>query len=154
MMDLSQTIVSATGSGKFIEKGRKFDGIDLTPILTGSEEEAERTLGWRRRNWNNGKNGFNAVWAEAYIKGDWKYIKEFSETPGFARSVLENDPVVGYVELLYNLKNDISEENNLALDDPEKLMELRNEFEGWKSEVVEKDKHYKIPFPDQYEDNY
>jgi arylsulfatase A-like enzyme len=154
MMDFSQTIVSATGSGIFIESGRKFDGIDLTPILTGSEEEAERTLGWRRRNWNSGENGFNAVWAEAYIKGDWKYIKEFNETPGYARSIAENDSGVGYVELLYNLKDDISEKYNLAENNPEKLKELREDFERWKSEVVEKDKHYKIPFPDQYEDLY
>jgi arylsulfatase A len=154
MMDLSLTILTATGSGKYVEQGRIFDGIDLTPILSGEEDETERSLGWRRRNWNSGENGFNAVWAEAYIKGDWKYIKEFNETPGFARSIPENDPGIGYVELLYNLKNDISEKNNLARENPEKLNELREEFEQWRSEVVEKDKHYKIPFPDQYEDLY
>ena len=154
MMDLSRTIVTATGSGKYVEQGRIFDGIDLTPILCGEKAETERSLGWRRRNWNIGNNGFNSVWAEAYIKGDWKYIKEFNETPGFARSVPENDPRTGYVELLFNLKSDISEESNLALENPEKLEEMRNEFKRWKSEVVEKDKHYAIPYPDQYSDNH
>ena len=76
MMDLSQTIVSATGSGKFIEKGRKFDGIDLTPILTGSEEETERTLGWRRRDWNNGKRGIRGP------PDDWDlYYNNLAEGP-------------------------------------------------------------------------
>jgi len=56
--------------------------------------------------------------------------------------------------LLFNLKSDISEESNLALENPEKLEEMRNEFKRWKSEVVEKDKHYAIPYPDQYSDNH
>ena len=131
-------------------KGRKLDGINLTPVLTGAEKEQERILGWRRRNFSERKGSFNELWAEGYIHGDWKYIKEFKEVPRHARSIKGNYPATGYVELLYNLKTDVHEDDNLAEKNPGKLVEVRAEFERWKSEVVDKDKYYKIPFPDQY----
>ena len=59
-------------------------------------------------------------------------------------------PEVGYVELLYNLKEDIREDHDLALIEIDKLREMRTEFGDWKNEVVEKDKHFEIPIPDQY----
>ncbi len=95
----------------------------------------------------------NNVWAEAYIKGEWKYIKEFCEAPKYARSIDGEYPEVGYVELLYDLGKDIHEDHNLALKEKSKLKEMRTEFENWKNDVVEKDKHFKIPKPDQYTRN-
>ena len=70
------------------------DGIDLTPVLTGKKHAENRVLGWRRRKWDCGRNGFNNVWADAYIKGEWKYIREFRETPGYARSVDSAGPPI------------------------------------------------------------
>lgn len=149
-MDLTATIVAATGSERFIRPGREFDGIDLTPILTGRKPVMERTLGWRRRNWSLGENGFNTVWAEAYQKGRWKYAREFKETPGYARSITGAYPAAGYVELLFDLDADPGERENLADRNPPKLAELRAEFEAWRWRVVRRDGVFSIPFSDQY----
>jgi len=149
-MDFSRTILEATQSLCFLDKERELDGIDLTPVLTGKTEGKNRILGWRRREWSLAGEGMNNVWAEAYINGEWKYIKEFREAPNFAKSIECEYPEVGYVELLYNLKKDTHEDHNLALVEIDKLREMRTEFEGWKNEVVEKDKHFEIPIPDQY----
>ncbi|MDP6038579.1 MAG: sulfatase-like hydrolase/transferase [Candidatus Latescibacteria bacterium] len=73
LMDFSRTVLEATHCLSFLE--RELDGIDLTPVLTGKKKRKNRILGWRRREWN--LDGMNNVWAEAYIKGEWKYIKEF-----------------------------------------------------------------------------
>ncbi len=149
-MDFTQTIISAAKADKYISKGRKLDGIDLTPVLTGKKEVIGRGLGWRRREWNAGKNGSNSIWAEAYIKGDWKYIKEFKETPGYAKAYDGDYPPEGFVELLFNLKQDISEQKNLAMDHPKKLKELRNDYEKWRRKTVNRFNHYRIPYDDQY----
>ncbi len=150
LTDFSRTIVEAAGASEYADPSRPFDGIDLTPILTGSASGAKRELGWRRREWNLDRGGYNNVWAEAYIKGDWKYIREFKEAPGFARSVEGGYPETGYLELLYNLANDVHEDSNLAHEAPEKLAELRAAFEAWKARTVDPDRHYTIPVPDQY----
>ena len=150
LTDFSRTIVEAPGAAGHTVPGRPLDGIDLTPILTGSCAEEKRELGWRRREWSLDRGGYNNVWAEAYIKGDWKYIREFKEAPSFARSVDDGYPETGYLELLYNLADDVHEDRNLAYDAPEKLAELRAAFEEWKARTVDADNHYKIPFPDQY----
>lgn len=151
MMDFSKTIVEATGSGAFVDKAHELDGIDLTSILIGIRGEQERSLGWRRREWSASKNGgYNNIFAEAYIKGEWKYIKEFREVPGFAKSIDGKYPDAGYIELLYHLSGDVHEDKNLAQQIPGKLDELRTEFDSWKTNTVDRNKHYTIPFPDQY----
>jgi N-acetylgalactosamine-6-sulfatase len=150
LMDFSRTILEATGSMSHLDAGRELDGIDLTPLLTGNETYGSRTFGWRRREWDLGQNGYNNVWAEAYIKDEWKYIKEFAEAPAYARSVEGEYPSSGYIELLYNLSEDIHEEHNLASTHLEKLDQLRSELARWKRDVAAGHKHYRIPFPDQY----
>jgi arylsulfatase A-like enzyme len=150
LMDFSRTILEADGAAEFADPKRPFDGFDLTPPLAGRTPEVKRELGWRRREWDLGKRGFNNVWAEAYIKGDRKNIREFKETPGFARSVKGDYPETGYLELVYDLANDIHEDQNRAQENPGKLRELRTAFEKWKERTVAPDNHYRIPFPDQY----
>jgi arylsulfatase A-like enzyme len=149
-MDLAATIVAAAGATPFIRTGHAFDGIDLTPIVTGAQGESERALGWRRRNWSLAPAGINDVWAEAYRKGRWKYLKEFKEAPAFARSITSAYPTEGYVEMLFDLGADQGEQTDLARRHPEKLTELRTEFEAWKERVVNKTSRFIVPFPDQY----
>jgi arylsulfatase A len=156
--DLAQTIINATGVEQFMPHGRVFDGIDLDPILSQNGQKIERSLAWRRREWNPNPvtytpaPGYNSVYAEGFFKGEWKYIKEFKETPGYARSV-SSYPASGYVELLYNLTNDVGETTNLAVSNPAKLTELRNEYEHWRRNTIERHKYYKIPYLDQYGDS-
>jgi arylsulfatase A-like enzyme len=86
------------------------DGIDLVPYLTGIEEGApSRALYWR--------NGTNS----AVRKGPWKLV-----------NLAEGRHV-----LLYNVKEDIGETNDLAAEHPEKVEELSGLLEQWKSELVD-----------------
>lgn len=155
--DIATTLVNACGAEQYIPQGRIFDGINLNPVLTQSGQNIERTLAWRRREWNANpvtytpSPGYNSLYAEGFVNGEWKYIKEFKEAPGFARSV-SSYPATGYVELLFNIKNDISESNNLASSNPTKLTEMRNSYEQWRSNTVDRNKYYKIPYADQYGD--
>lgn len=149
-MDLTATIVAAAGSAGFIKAGREFDGIDLTPIITGRQPAMERTLGWRRRNWSLGGDGFNTLWAEAYQQGRWKYAKEFKEAPGYARSITGAYPTEGYVELLFDLEADPGERENVASRNPELLARMRAGLADWKRRVVNRESRFRIPFPDQY----
>jgi len=74
----------------------KVDGIDLTPVLLKGHK-VDRVLFWQTfRN------------ESAYRKGQWKYIKDAKGN-----------------EYLFNLKEDISEKNNLADKYPRMLQELK-----------------------------
>lgn len=149
-MDLTRTILAVAGAEVHVPKGREMDGMDLMPVLTGEVEEFERSFFWRRREWKPGAKGENTVWTESIIKGDWKYIKEFQQAPGYGRAQLEPYNKEGYAELLFNLNQDIAEKKNLAVERPAKLLAMRREFEQWRAKIVDRHRHYRIPVADQY----
>ncbi len=82
----------------------------------------------------------------------WKYIKEFNQAPGWAKSRIGKYPPVGYIEMLFNLKEDICEQTNLATENLDKLAELRKEYELWRKQAIDRHKHHKITKIDQYGD--
>jgi arylsulfatase A-like enzyme len=85
-----------------------FDGIDLLPFLSGDANgNPHQTLFW-----SNGPN-------VAVRSGNWKLIKSYENT------------------WLFNLAEDLGEENNLATDRPEIVERLESELEEWKSEMRE-----------------
>lgn len=69
--------------------------------------------------------------ALAFVKGDWKYIQPHKGPKVFKLVNIAS----GYEEepQLYNLKNDISEKNNLASKYPELVKQLSEELEKIKS---------------------
>ena len=110
-MDFTATILSAAGTKP--PAGRVLDGIDLLPILAGKEPLRERTLFWRyNRSVERGGRRQKAV-----RKGDWKYI---------------SDNGTG---LLFNLKQDIAERNDVRWRHPEKFAELRALVKTWDQEM-------------------
>ena len=88
---------------------KNLDGVDLMPFLTGTTKIAEphTTLYWR----------FGNQWAVRH--GDWKLLvgNGGSMTPE-----------------LYNLKDDLSEKNNLAETNADKVAELKALWEKWNGE--------------------
>jgi arylsulfatase A-like enzyme len=107
-MDLTATILAATGATP--PEGRKLDGLDLVPILSGKTPAPERTLFWRidpRR---------SAQWAAR--KSKWKYIR-------YAGG-----------ELLFDLDADIGERRDLSLRHPAIVTELREELARWEAEIA------------------
>jgi arylsulfatase A-like enzyme len=86
-----------------------FDGIDLMPALRGGAPLA-RELYWRvtqRRQ------------QQALRSGDWKYLVTARED-----------------EHLFDLRTDPGEEQDLGLERPEVLMELRGKFSEWERKML------------------
>jgi arylsulfatase A-like enzyme len=107
-LDLLPTVLTAAG-GK-VEPDWKLDGVDLLPYLTGKNAgQPHETLYWR----------FGPQWA--IRKGDWKLV---------ASSVDMNKP------RLINLKDDIAEAKDLSEENPDKVKELKADWDKWNAEQM------------------
>ena len=88
------------------------------PALTDKAElKADRPLFSRRRKVSVRQNQ-NAIRQSAVHEGDWKYLRTYK----FRGKGKFSDT---YSAALYNLKEDIGEEENLTASHPEKMKELR-----------------------------
>ncbi len=100
-LDVLPTILGAVGA-KQIGKNT-LDGIDLSKYLTKTNNEAPtRDLFWRRGA------------AAAVREGDWKLIR------------VKTNPV-----LLFNLKSDVAETNNVAAQNPQIVNRLLAKIASW-----------------------
>jgi arylsulfatase A-like enzyme len=104
-MDLSATIVSAAG----IPLPAEFEGIDLMPILTGRAPMVPRTLFWRATAANRQQR--------AVRSGDWKLLVDANHV------------------MLFDLKNDIGERNDLASTRQDVARRLRPLLAEWERSV-------------------
>ncbi|MCW1921812.1 sulfatase [Luteolibacter arcticus] len=112
-LDWFPTFVEA--SGNKAEPEWKLDGTSLMPLLKDpSIKLPERALYWR----TSGGKGPIAI-----REGDWKLIK------------LRGKSATG--PELYNLKEDISEANNLAAGNPDKVKALEEKLDAWESGLIE-----------------
>ena len=108
-MDVFPTIVSLSGAKKNLD----WDGIDISEVLLNNATLPERQLFWRHFN-NAGTKQSSAV-----RSGDWKLVRLGAEaTPQ-----------------LYDLQQDLAEQNNLATKYPDKLLELTKDLEQWEKKV-------------------
>lgn len=106
-MDLTATILAATGTQPPV--GRTPDGINLLPILTGRQPITPRTLFWRIDRQNRKQ--------KAVRQGDWKYLWD------------------GGIEMLFDLKRDPGEHNNLSYQQQQVVKEARARLEQWEKEM-------------------
>lgn len=103
-------------------RDRTIDGQSVLSLLTGGEFHRTRPLYWQ----------FNFTHTEpclALRQGDWKIIARLSERPQrnasiteLSNRILKSAEPTGFE--LYNLRNDLSETNDLAAREPEKLREM------------------------------
>lgn len=105
-MDLTASILAASGAA--VPAETQLDGINLLPVLTGKAPQIERTLFWRV----TGARSQLAVRA-----GEWKLIFD------------DGRP------LLFNLRADIGERNNVIGQHPERAQRLRGLLNGWQADV-------------------
>ena len=106
-LDLFPTIVRAAGGS--IDPSQKLDGVDLMPYLSNSERgDPHRNLFW--------------IWGSrrAIRAGDFKAMSQDN----------------GKSWQLYNVKNDISEQHDLADKRAPKLEQLIKIFDAWEKELV------------------
>ena len=89
------------------------DGVSLKPLLLKTGDIEERSLFWHYPHYHK-TNPYGAI-----RSGDYKLIEFFED---------------GKLEL-YNLKDDLAEESNLADKMPEKAAELLKELEQWRIRV-------------------
>jgi uncharacterized sulfatase len=103
-VDFYPTFISLAG-GK-LREDQVFDGKNIMPEILGENNEPERSLFWHYPVYHHD------VPKSVIRKGDWKLIENL---------------VDGSFEL-YNLKTDISENSNLAENNPEVLNKLKVEL--------------------------
>jgi len=97
------------------------DGVSLMPLLTESGQIKKRALFWHYPHYH--RQGFKP--SGAIREGDYKLIEWYE------RTLLNEEHQVD----LYKITEDMSENNNLADQMPEKVKELRGKFHKWLKEV-------------------
>ncbi len=107
--DVHATALAAAGGKDSADK--PLDGVNLLPYLLGQRKgRPHDSLFWR-----SGAQHAARV-------GDWKLV---------------HDPRQGGDDMLFNLHDDIGEQNNLAGKMPDRLKELQDAYAGWASQMEE-----------------
>ncbi len=97
------------------------DGVSLLPLLTQTGSFSHRAIYWHYPHYHSSSIGP----CGAVRMGDYKLLEWFDETICGAGNEFE----------LYNLKQDIGEQNNLAKKMPEKTKKLKEMLETWRNNV-------------------
>jgi arylsulfatase A-like enzyme len=113
-MDLFPTLLDMCG----LSSTAKVDGVSLTPVLRGAGTLARDTLFWHYPHHQHYQLG-GAMPYGAIRAGDFKLIEFFDDM---------------HVEL-YNVREDIGEQKDLAAIQPEKAAALRTRLHSWRQEV-------------------
>jgi arylsulfatase A-like enzyme len=108
LLDVLPTSVAAAG-GK-LPTNRIYDGVDLTPYLTGRKTgDPHNMLAWRR------------LPLFSIREGNWKLWESVDDRTG----------KYGEYKLLFNLEDDLGETTNLADKYPQKVRELEKHVHEW-----------------------
>ncbi len=124
-IDLFNSIASLVGSEIKTE-----DGENLLEVFMGKSAEGRDNM------------VIEAMSRTAYKKGDWVMIPPYNGPKVFEGKNIETANDDTYQ--LYNLKEDASQQNNLAQSNPEKLQELKKEFRKLRGNPYEKVKPAKF----------
>ncbi|GAB2868849.1 sulfatase-like hydrolase/transferase [Pseudoduganella ginsengisoli] len=105
-MDWLPTLLAAAGTAP--DPAYQPDGANLLPVLLGEQAPVERTLFWR----------YKANEQRAVRAGNWKYLK------------------LNGNEFLFDVAVDQRERANLANRYPDKLAELKQQWERWNADML------------------
>jgi arylsulfatase A-like enzyme len=105
-------------AGARTDSKQHIDGVSLLPVLKNPKAPLQRdALYWHyplaKPHFLGGRS------SGAVRKGDWKLIEYFDTSR----------------KELFNLADDISEKNNLANKNPEKLAELQGLLKAWRKDI-------------------
>ena len=120
-LDLLPTVLAATGTEA--KAAWKLDGVNLLPYLTGKQKGAPHAALY----WRFGQQ-------IAVRMGGWKLIKApgANATQGEFKTKATTEGAH-----LYNLANDIGEQNNLAEKEPAQVKQLAAAWDKWNAELIE-----------------
>ncbi len=126
--DIYPTLLSIAGVKGDANHNKNLDGVDLSPLFKNANAKLpDRSFNWLKflslihygntteRTWPGG----------CIIKDDWKLIEYFN---------MPNAPNRHHFRL-FNLREDPSEENDLAANEPEKVEELKQAMYQWRKDV-------------------
>jgi arylsulfatase len=134
MMDWFPTFIHLAGAA--LPDDRPIDGMDLSAVLTGdAPPPTDREFAYYK---------FGAL--EAYRAGDWKLILPNADRP--RRSAIYSFPGEPVHDLLlYNLREDIGEQNNLANAMPDTARMLETKIDSFLAAVgdLEENKIVRAP---------
>jgi len=118
-VDLYPTLIELAGADAPADY--PLDGVSYVSLLTGAKQSRARdAVYWHFPGYlGAGADQWRTKPAGAVRSGDWKLIEFFED---------------GRLEL-YNLKDDIGEQNNLAGKNPEKVKELGAKLVAWRTSV-------------------
>ncbi|MHC4216791.1 MAG: sulfatase-like hydrolase/transferase [Planctomycetota bacterium] len=116
-LDFYPTILEIAGIKK--PANHILDGESIVPLLTGKERLKRKAIFWHMPAYLPARGGFRTTPAGAIRSGDYKLIEFFEDNR---------------IEL-YNLKDDIGEQNNLAEKIPAKARELHDLLRDWRKSV-------------------
>lgn len=111
--DLTRSIVQLTGADSRIAADTPLDGYDIVQHAREGRADIPRTIFWRGR---RGERTWRAV-----REGTWKYVQKD-----------EGDDSEAW---LYDLKDDLGEENDLAKKHPAQFAHLRKLLAAWEADV-------------------
>jgi arylsulfatase A-like enzyme len=106
-MDLTASIVAVMGTK--VPADHRFDGINIIPILAGKSPMVERELFWRIVRPDRLQ--------KAVRSGEWKLLMD------------------GRHFLLFDLKKDLAERDDLAAVHPELVLRLKRRLAEWEQDV-------------------
>jgi arylsulfatase A-like enzyme len=99
----------------------KIDGLSLLPLLRQTGSLKRQAIYWHYPHYHSSSTGP----CGAVRMGDYKLLEWFDETICGPGNRFE----------LYNLKNDIAEQNNLAEKMPGKTRQLKDMLANWRKKV-------------------
>ena len=112
--DFFPTIMEMTGLP--LQPRQHVDGVSLARLLTGEKKLARKALYWHFPHYSN--HGMQSP-GGAVRAGDYKLLEYY-----------ENNKVQ-----LFNLKDDIGEQNDLSSIEPDRVAELREMLHAWRKDV-------------------
>jgi arylsulfatase A len=114
-IDFYPTLLDMTSLAGDSKHNTDMDGLSLVPLLKDPATKLKReALFWHYPHYYPTTTPVSSI-----RQGDWKLLEYFEDN---------------HIEL-YNLKNDIGEQNNLAKKMPEKTKELRKRLDAWRKAV-------------------
>lgn len=113
--DFYPTLLEMTNLNGDPKQVQEFEGSSLVPVLKNSQAKIEqRAMYWHYPHYYSTTTPVSAI-----RLGDWKLLEFFEDN---------------HLEL-YNLKEDIGEQNNLAKTNPQKTAELQKLLTRWRKNV-------------------
>tara|TARA_Y100000588_G_scaffold320663_1_gene351413 strand:- start:843 stop:1943 length:1101 start_codon:yes stop_codon:yes gene_type:complete len=128
--DVFPTLVASAGLQ--MPKGQPTDGVDLLPFINGKNtSKPHEWLCWQNRSWLPRKKGGYGVPTpkvhnSAIRKGNWKLVR-------LNEKIDSDAPPPAWQ--LYDLKNDIGEQKDLAEQHGDVVKELGAQFDKWRSSM-------------------